>query len=348
MDGEAGTTRVAEATAGRSDALGGVEYAALFDRVFEGRSRILLAVSGGADSTALLALAAEWSQAKGTPGILAATVEHGLRPEAAAEADAVARLAERLGVPHARLDAPLRGRATRIEETARKLRYAALAVHARAVAADALATAHTLDDQAETVLLRLAAGSGPSGLAAIRTETARDRLVVLRPFLSVPKARLIETLTARGLGWAEDDMNSDVRFARARLRASRAVLAREGLTPERLAVLAFRMERVNVALDLATTQALAAHASRTDEGWRVSADAAGLADEIKLRLLGRLIETTGGSRVRLERLERLADRIVTKPAGVATLGGARVEWTESGAIGIRRQPPRRARADGRR
>ncbi|RXF73497.1 tRNA lysidine(34) synthetase TilS [Hansschlegelia zhihuaiae] len=327
----------------RSDAIGGVESALLFERAFPRQERIVLAVSGGADSTALLVLAAEWAQGRGGPSLFVATVDHGLRPQAAQEAEAVAALAASYGLPHARLDAPLTGGATRIEETARRLRYAALANHAKEIGADALATAHTLDDQAETVLMRLAAGSGPSGLAAIRQEVSRDGVVTIRPFLGVPKRRLVETLRARKIGWAEDAMNADLRFARPRLRASREALEREGLTAERLAVFAFRMLRVNAALDQAVDAAFGAHVRAEGATLRIEPTAYGLADEIKLRLLRTVIEKVGDARARLDRLERLADRIVTKPSGVGTLAGARVEWTSDGAISVSPAPPRRAR-----
>jgi tRNA(Ile)-lysidine synthase len=327
----------------RGDAIGGVESGRLFERAFPRQERIVLAVSGGADSTALLVLAAEWAQAKGAPSLFVATVDHGLRPEAAEEVEAVARLSESYGLSHVRLEAPLPGRSSRIEETARRLRYAALSAYAKEIGADALATAHTLDDQAETVLMRLAAGSGPSGLAAIRQEVVRDGVVTIRPFLGVPKLRLIETLRARKLGWAEDAMNADLSFARPRLRASREALAREGLTPERLAVFAFRMLRVNVALDQAVDAAFEAHVAAEGPALRIAPGAAGLSDEIKLRLLRNVIEKVGDSRARLDRLERLADRIVTKPSGVATLAEARIEWTVDGAIVVSPAPPRRAR-----
>lgn len=334
-------SQTADATGG--DAIGGVESARLFERAFLRRERIVLAVSGGADSTALLVLAAEWSQAKGGPSLFVATVDHGLRPEAAQEAVAVAALAASFGLPHARIEATVSRDSTRIEETARRLRYAALTNHAKELGADALATAHTLDDQAETVLMRLAAGSGPSGLAAIRREVSRDGVATIRPFLGVPKRRLVETLRARELGWAEDAMNADLRFARPRLRASREALEREGLTSERLAVFAFRMLRVNAALDQAVDAAFDVHVGAVGAALRIEPTANGLADEIKLRLLRTVIEKVGDARARLDRLERLADRIVTRSSGVRTLAGARVEWTSDGAISVSPAAPRRAR-----
>lgn len=325
-----------------AEPLGVAECAALFERFLAPRASILLAVSGGADSTALLVLAAEWAHKRDRPTLLVATVDHGLRPEAAEEIATVARIADDFDLPHAGLSAPLVGRATRIEEKARDARYAALLAHAREVGAEAIATAHTLDDQAETVLMRLAAGSGPAGLAAMRPETGREGVILLRPFLHIPKARLVASLAERTARWADDDMNRDPAFARARLRAGRAALEREGLTAERLAALAFRMARVEGAVESAVDAAFAAHVSRSGAALTIAPEAAALPDEIKLRVLGRVVAAAGGGRVRLERLERLADRIVTRPSGAATLAGARVAWSADGRVVAAPEPPRTA------
>ena len=335
-------TRRAAKPGPSAEALSGAEAAQLFERFFAGREKVLLAVSGGADSTALLVLAAEWAHKRDAPALSVATVDHGLRREAEAEIAAVAWIARDFDIEHARLEGSLPKATSRIEERARKQRYAALVERARAVGADAIATAHTLDDQAETVLMRLAAGTGPAGLAAMRPITAREGLTHLRPFLSVPKSRLVASLLARVRLWSEDAMNADPRFARARLRHGRAALEREGLTPSRLGTLAFRMARMNAAIEAAVDEAYGAHVANDGERWTVAAGAAGLSDEIKLRLLGRLIGAAGsGGKVRLDRLERLADRIVTRDSGAGTLAGARVAWGPDGAIVATREAPRR-------
>lgn len=328
--------------------IGGVEASRLFERVFAGHRRVLLAVSGGADSTALLTLAAEWSQGSGAAEIAVATVDHGLRPEAeiAAEIEAVAALSRSFGAAHRRLQARLASSQTRIEEAARKARYAALAGCALEIGAGAVATAHTLDDQAETVLLRLAAGSGPAGLRAMAEISHRGGVAILRPFLGIARARLVASLEARGLQFAHDPMNADPRFARARLRAARKTLAREGLSAERLGTLAFRMARAEAALESALEAAAVAHLARNDRRRVIAPAAAGLPDELKLRLLGRAVAEAGGGTIRLERLERLADRIIASPEGVGTLAGAKVSWTPDGRIVAEPEPPRGRRGDG--
>lgn len=316
------------------------EAAALLGRSFHGARAVLLAVSGGADSTAMLVLAAEWARERGAPRLLVATVDHALRVEAKAETAAVAALAGRLGFEHRTLAAPLAAGASGVEAKARVLRYGALVAHAASAGADAIATAHTLDDQAETVLMRLSAGSGPAGLAAMRPDIMRDGVRHLRPLLGVAKARLVATLRARGVGWAEDVMNADPAFARARLRAGGLALAREGLTPERLATLAARMARAEDALEAATDAAARIHFVRDGDGWTMT-DACDLPAEIRLRMLSRAVFPRGEAR--LERLERLAARIATEPRGAATIAGMRVAW-DGGAVSARPAPLRRGGA----
>ncbi|HVI27743.1 tRNA lysidine(34) synthetase TilS [Hansschlegelia sp.] len=321
------------------------EADALFSAAFGGVSHLVLAVSGGADSMALLCLAAEWARRAPAPALSVATVHHGLRPEAEQEVALVAARAGAFGLPHARLDAPLADGASRVEETARDLRYAALASHARAIGADAIATAHTLDDQAETVLLRLAAGSGPRGLAGMRSAIRREGLGHLRPLLGVAKSRLVASLRLRNVAWAEDAMNADPRFARARLRRSRAALEREGLTAERLATFAARMARAEAALESAADAAERAHLERSGASWRIAPAVAALPAEIRLRLLERALAAGEGGRVRLDRLERLAARIASEPTGVATLAGRRIVWAADGEIAGAPAPPRRWRGE---
>jgi tRNA(Ile)-lysidine synthase len=209
-------------------------------------------------------------------------------------------------------------------------------------------TAHTRDDQAETVLMRLAAGSGPSGLAGMRPMVARGGLSHVRPLLTVPKARLVATLRAAGIGWSEDPMNEDPAFARPRLRAARAALAREGLTDARLATLAARMARLEAAVEDAVAAAWG-DAGRMPDGsviWPPGMLSA-LPAEVGLRLIGRAVATVGDqARVRLERLEALAIAMnaaaAARTALVRTLGGARVALARDGSVTVSAAPPRRA------
>lgn len=306
--------------------------------MFRGHSRILLGVSGGPDSTALLLLARNWRyNLLDGPNFYVATVDHGLRSGSAAEAAQVGALCDRIGLPHVIL--PWRGPkpGTGIQEAARNERYALLRAFARENRLDALALAHTQDDQAETVLFRLCRGSGIGGLAAMRAVSRRSGLTVLRPFLDVPKARLVATLDASGTPYARDPSNSDVRFTRPRLRMLAPVLEEEGLDAHRLALLARRAARADAALE---AQVDAAQAGTSTVPWdgagEIGLDAAGffaLEEEIALRLLVRgLAARASEGPVELAKAERLLSGLVK-----AYEAGARVRRTLAGAVVTLRQ-----------
>src|SRR5436190_4139354 len=181
---------------------------------------LVLAVSGGPDSLALMWLAARWRRAltRG-PRLIAVTVDHGLRPEAAREARDVKRLARALEVPHRTLRWTGTKPKTGLPAAARAARYRLLAQAARKHGATHILTAHTRDDQAETLLMRMLRGSGIAGLAAMARESERDGVRLARPFLDIPKSQLIATLSKAKIGYADDPTNRDTGFTRPRLRA---------------------------------------------------------------------------------------------------------------------------------
>lgn len=186
-----------------------------------------LAVSGGGDSLALLLLATA-----ALPGrVEVATVDHGLRPESAGEAGMVARVCGALGVTHATL--PVALPSGNLQVRAREARYAALTDWSAERGLSALATAHHADDQAETVLMRLARGSGLAGLAGVRarrvvlSEHPPAEVLLVRPLLEWRRAELAEVAAAAGLVPANDPSNADDRFDRVRMR--RALAAIPGL-----------------------------------------------------------------------------------------------------------------------
>jgi len=260
---------------------------------------------------ALLELLVRWRRdLPAGPRLLAATVDHGLRADAADEAAMVKARAKQLGVSHRTLRWTGAKPATGLQEAARTARYRLLAQAARRAGAGVVLTAHTLDDQAETVLLRLARGSGLAGLRAMARETAiAPDVRLVRPLLEIPKVRLVATLAQAGVGFATDPSNADDRFTRVRWRGAMPALAAEGLDARRLALFAARVRRADAALE-AAVDAAAADLSRTGaEG--TAYDAAGylaLPAEIALRLLGRAVaaHATEGA-VELGKLEALAD-----------------------------------------
>src|SRR5476649_795197 len=212
---------------------------------------IVLAVSGGPDSIALMWLAARWRHglARG-PRLIAATVDHGLRPEAAREAREVKHLARTLDLPHRTVRWTGAKPKTGVPAAARVARYRLLAQAARANGATHILTAHTRDDQAETLVMRLVRGSGIAGLAAMARQSERDGVLLARPFLQVAKSQLMATLNKAKVGFADDPTNRDTNFTRPRIRAVMPVLAAEGGDVRNLARLASRLARANTAVEV--------------------------------------------------------------------------------------------------
>ncbi len=318
---------------------------------------LVLAVSGGPDSTALMVLAARWRKAlKVKPKLIAATVDHGLRKEAKREAAAVGRLARKLGIAHRILRWTGAKPKTGLQEAARVARYRLLAGAARKANASHILTAHTRDDQAETVLIRMSRGSGVTGLAAMTRVSmvpgdSEGRIKLIRPLLDIPKARLIATLRVAKIPFADDPSNRDPRFTRARLRSLMRDLAREGLDNRRLALLALRLRRADLAIEAAVGRAEVELAQLPSAPGAVTFDAAGYARlpaEVALRLIGRAVASAGDEGpVELAKLEALKEALdAAQNAGNErfrrSLAGALV--TLAGPeITVERAPPRRDR-----
>jgi tRNA(Ile)-lysidine synthase len=286
---------------------------------------------------AMLHLVARWSKHHPKKGrrLIAATVDHGLRPESRSEAEWVGEQACALGLAHEILTWTGAKPATGVQDAAREARYrllSELAQRHRAMGAVAVVTAHTEDDQAETYLMRLARGSGLDGLAAMSASRALDRDAdcrLMRPLLAVPGERLKATLQTIGLPWIEDPSNDCDRFERVRLRKAKTALAALGLTSDKIALSARRLERARSALDHAAAALETDARLDVHGGAYASLDAqAFLAapDEVRLRLLARLIAAFGGQPepVRLAKLESLAERLDQPESPAMTLGGAMV------------------------
>jgi len=307
---------------------------------FEPAPRLAVGVSGGADSMALTLLAQSWAQARGG-GVAALTVDHGLRPEAAGEAAQVGTWLAARGVEHRILAwrGPLPSRG--IQAAAREARYGLLESWCAEAGVLHLLLAHHREDQAETVLLRLARGSGPDGLAGMSATVERAACRVLRPLLPVPRAQLVATLQALGQGWIEDPSNRDRRYARSRLRQGLAPLTEAGLTAERLAASAARLGRARAANE-AEVAALLARSTAIHPAGFARIDAAALAAapaEIGLRALSALLLMVSGAAYppRGERLERLHRRLVSGIGGGCTLGGCRI-LPHRGGVLVCREP----------
>ncbi len=311
---------------------------------------LLLAVSGGPDSLALLVLVAEWRKKFATlkNDIVVVTVDHGLREASAREAAFVSGIAAASGVRHVTLrwedDKPTSG----IPNAARTARYALLDGYARSINGGqsvAVLTAHHQDDQAETVFMRLMRGGGVDALAAMRVERALQEgspARLIRPLLDFPKARLIATLQNAGVQWIEDPTNSDTQFERAAVRQTLAV---SGVTAAALARTARRMREAADGLDYAAANFAATLGLSFPGGVsahidRQAFDAGPMI--LRQRVLRDLIALFGGATPPPEMLEieNLSERIRPHQDVRATLGGATISaglrsvrvWRELGRI----------------
>jgi tRNA(Ile)-lysidine synthase len=284
-----------------------------------------LAVSGGSDSTALMVLFADWLRQSGrTTGLhTVLTVDHRLRAESKVEAHFVAEQAATFGFRHATLVWADPNPQTGIQAAARHARYRLIGAYMQSNGIALLLTGHTRDDQAETLLMRLARGSGLDGLAGMSPRLRFSQLgsglpaqpdpEIVRPLLEVPNSRLRATLTSRGIPWLEDPSNRSLDFERPRLRAARAGLEALGLTASMLALSATRLLRARRALEAAVDRFCG------EDGGAVSVDARGVVtidrrrlqaaeEEIALRTLARAVAAAGGrgAQISLRRLESIA------------------------------------------
>ena len=295
---------------------------------------LAVGVSGGGDSLALMHLLADWAKARGGKPPVVLTVDHGLRKTSAKDARQVAAWAKAAGLPVHVLTWRGAKPKSGIEAAAREARYRLMGDWLRRHGISSLYVGHTLDDQAETFLLRLARGSGLDGLCAMRSLASWPvagfaNLSVARPLLGVTRAELRVYLKTLGQPWLDDPMNDDAGFDRVKIRQAQSALTALGLTPARIAAAASHLSRARTALD-GMTEALLACAVQKTEGKGLLLDPAALAaapHEVGLRALAAvLMEVSGnGYRPRFEALERLYQRLVSDElGGGCTLHGCRI------------------------
>jgi tRNA(Ile)-lysidine synthase len=294
--------------------------------------RLAVAVSGGPDSLALLLLA----HAALAGRVEAATVDHRLRPENADEAAHVAGICAGLGIPHAILSDPdeaISGASRQAQ--ARALRYRLLSGWAAGRGLRFLATGHHADDQAETVLMRLARGSGLGGLTGVRARREDGALNVIRPLLGWRRAELEPVVAEAGLVPTDDPSNRSDAYDRTRFRA--LLSGTDLLPPERVAAAAGHLAEAELALVWTAEREWAARTSR--DGETLTLDPSGLPPEILRRLAARAVsEVRGDADWRTDKLAPLLPVIVAggagNLAGVRIVGGA--VWRFSP------EPPRRS------
>lgn len=323
---------------------------AAFDILAGDARRIGVAVSGGSDSTALLVFAATWAAARGVTA-RAATVDHGLRPEATGEARRAAALCADLGLAHQTLlwrpDPPVS------QAAARRARHGLLARWARASALPVVCFGHTRDDRIETFLIRARAGSHWRGLAGPMPSAPApvwpdgDGVRLVRPLLAFQRQDLRDDLAGRGISWSEDPSNDATRYERVRMRRLAARL--DAATRARTIAIMDRLADLRSAVAGSARETLEASARATPgEAMLEAAAFRRLGAETRLRLIEALVMAAGGSDrpPRTDRLDRLALRL-SQPGGIgagATLTGA---WVTEAGPAIRFRPaPARRRAVG--
>jgi tRNA(Ile)-lysidine synthase len=297
-------------------------------------SIVALAVSGGADSLALLDCIARWHARHGRPDAIVLTVDHCLRPESASEAATVARIAQQRGLQARVLTWEGPRPASDVEAAAREARYRLLLGATKAVGARHLLLAHHRDDQAETFLMRLTRGSGLFGLAAMRPSVQAGEITIRRPFLDLPRSRLAATTARAGLVPFEDPMNRDPRFLRARIRRLMPLFAAEGLDPVTLSGVAARLRSAADAVEAAASAAIARHVT-VDPCAVAGVDRAFLAEpeEVRRRGLVRIVLAIGG-----EPYPPRSERVAALDRAMEMHGRGRFKRTLGGAVVERRGP----------
>lgn len=274
---------------------------------FEKDPVVAVAVSGGRDSLALALLAHDWARARGGR-IVALVVDHGLRSGSDREAAATRGLLARLGIEAGVLDWSGPKPRSGLQAAARSARYRLLSGECRRRGILHLLLAHHADDQAETVAMRAARGSGLDGLAGMAALVERPDVRLLRPLLAVPRARLTATLLARGVAWIDDPSNTDLRFERARLRAAPLRAA-----PSNAAGASVAESGLRAAGERRLAQA-AVETLEFDQAGAAIIDRAGfcrLGAGLQARLLSRVVLAVGGRdhAPRRDRAERAARRL---------------------------------------
>lgn len=299
------------------------EIAALFDRHFSDAlpTSVGVAVSGGSDSLALLHLATDWA-ARHDIAVHAATVDHGLRPEAKDEARHVSDLCAGLNIPHSVLSWQGWDGQGNLQAEARKARYHLLAAWGQARDLDQILIGHTQDDQAETFLIRLCRKSGVEGLAAMQPVFDRHGQRFGRPLLGATRDSLRDLLQARHVTWCDDLSNTDPTFDRVRAREALRHLAPLGLVAETLAAVSRNLASARDALDHVTRQT-AQTCCRVEHGDVVFEAAAlfALPDEITHRLLGSALKWISGSEYAPRSESIITLRAALRAGQTATLSG---------------------------
>jgi tRNA(Ile)-lysidine synthase len=304
-----------------------------------------LAVSGGPDSLALMLLARQWAATlENPPRLFVYSLNHGLRPEAQEEVAMVLELAERLGLEARGLEWTGAKPETGLQEAARQARYRLIGEAMQADGARLLLTAHHRADQAETILMRMAHGSGVDGLKGMQTMGMVEGVTILRPLLDVEPAALATIVEGAGFTAVHDPSNDDPNYERVRWRKLLPALSAEGLDSATLSRFATRMAEADEALTQMANAAFAELVQFDGFGAALLPNANFLAfsPAIGRRVLGRVLNVVGGRQKprALGQVERLYDQIAARdlPRAATLLGTIVRQKGES--LTISREPGR--------
>lgn len=287
---------------------------------FPAAPRIAVAVSGGADSMALLLLLKEWGQAS----LVALTVDHGLREGSAAESAKVKEWCALEGIFHEILVWEGEKPTSNIHELAREARYALMTAYCKSHNIPQLFLGHHVQDQAETFLIRLARGSGVQGLKGMAAIREQNGVLLCRPLLKVPPERLKATLTSRNHPWIDDPSNHNLKYTRTKMRQLVGILRDSGVSVARISHAMDNLSRSDDVLEHYALSHLRATAHAHAQGYvHISlSNFLKSPQEITLRCLRSLLMAVSGA-VKPPRLENLLEleKTLQKPFVKRTLHG---------------------------
>jgi tRNA(Ile)-lysidine synthase len=333
-----------------AEAIGAQEFDALIQACPEvlAAKRVAVGVSGGGDSLALVLLADAWGR-RNKIEITALTVDHGLRANSIVEARQVAGWMKTRGIAHKILSVTAKAPASGVQRTARDWRLTGFDRWRRDHGAGAVLLAHTAEDQAETLWLRISADSGPDGLGAMQQQTRVAGLPIARPLLAISKQRLIATCRAHGQPWIEDPSNSNPAFERVRLRRLAPALGLAGLGAETAQRITASMATARRAMDRLCATFILDHGGLSPAGvaWFDGVAFAALPVAFTDLLLSRLLWAIGGGalparRKRVARLGTVLRGASTVPA--RTLGGCVISRLDDGRVVLFREAAACAKA----
>ena len=332
------------------EAIGPEEFDALMQACPEalGAKRLAVGVSGGGDSLALALLADAWGR-RHKIAITALTVDHGLRADSIVEARQVAGWMTARGIAHEILRVTEAAPVSGVQRAARDWRLAGFDRWRRDHDVGAVLLAHTAEDQAETLWLRISADSGPDGLGAMHRQTRVAGLPIARPLLAIAKRRLIATCRAHGQPWIEDPSNNNPAFDRVRLRRLAPALGLCGLGPDTAQRITASMAAARQALDRFCANFIEDHGGLSPAGvaWFDGAAFAALPAAFTDLLLSRLLWAIGGGALpaRRKRVARLGAALRgSSTVAARTLGGCVISRLVDGRVVLFREAAACAKA----